>query len=156
MLLLHTVLAVVYGGLLVSARPDLGRVRGGEEVELTDNPYAHPQNDVVEDDTPYTWAPDAPQHAMHAQAPYYTDAEEVEYLRSRPWDGDFPRPEVPHHFPSSPEEFPEPPEDLPEPPHFPPHEPPHPGPPGPPGPFPHLPAVAPNVTIYQFLEGQSR
>ncbi|RDX45422.1 hypothetical protein OH76DRAFT_1559064 [Lentinus brumalis] len=167
MLLLHTVLAVAYGGLLVSARPDLGRVRGGEEAELIDDGYSYAQNDVVEDDAQYNWAPDAPQLVMDAaQVPYYTDPEEVE---SNSWDGDFPRPKVPGHFPSPPEEIPNPPEHLPKPPHFPPHEPPHPGSPGPPphepghhrphfpGHHPHHPPGAPsNVTIYQFLEHNPR
>ncbi|KAI0710398.1 hypothetical protein C8T65DRAFT_648223 [Cerioporus squamosus] len=165
MLLLHTVLAVVYGGLLVSARPDMGRVRGDEDAELTDNPYYYSQGDVVEDDVQYNWAPDAPQLVMDAaQVPYYPDPEEVERPDFNSWDRNLPRPEVPGHFPSPPDDFPKPPEHLP-------HEPPHPGPPGPPphepghpgpqfpGHHPHHPPgspPSPNATIYQFLESNPR
>ncbi|KAI0807075.1 FAS1 domain-containing protein [Fomes fomentarius] len=162
LLRLHTVLAVVYGGVLVSALPDPRTASEVEEyLDVRDydhpNPYAEPD----QADARWEWVPDVPQFVFGAQT---AEGDEVQEPIQFPLPDDEYR-DIPHPRPSHPPlDWPKPPE----PPHHPPgppHEPPH--PPGPPHrapeephkpfPGPHRPpSGAPNKTIYQFLEGNPK
>ena len=154
MLLLHTVLAVTYGGALVSAFSDRGPGRDVEGAESYLDEYAEPQ---------WEWVPDAPQFVMEriADADSSTFGEQGpihfpdKHIPSDPrpshlppdWPAD---PQPPHYPPPGPP--PHEPPHPPEPPHHPPEGPHRPGPPKPPG-APDAPASG---TIYQFLEGNPK
>lgn len=163
MLLLHTVLAVVCGELLVSARPEpiRGRDWHAENADFTDTnvpSYQVEQSASAEFDDAWEWAPQGPQYIL-GTPPHHA--------------GGFPFPD--QHWPESPHPFPEPPQRDPEPPQFPPQYPPEPhypppcDPPGAPPPpketphFPHHPPHFPKPdddtkeqTVYQFLEGHPK
>ncbi|TBU28940.1 FAS1 domain-containing protein [Dichomitus squalens] len=180
MLLLHTVLAVVYSGLLaVSARPEyLGRFYDAEGAELTDaseySYYYRPQHEASQAagyENPPQWSRDASQQILGAHREYAEEGYDGQEPARFPGTDHGRRPEPPHHFPPPPphfpephHEFPKPPHPFPEPPHYPPPEPHHPhGPPeGPPkkGPFPHFPMPdhhkTKDKTIYQFLESHPK
>ena len=139
MLLPRTVLAVVYGSLLVSALPDPGDVLGAERVEpdLDRRPYRSPlpsnEHIAPEDGIQWNRADEHPQLVMDtAYTTYYTE----DTQETNPFP--VPPPEVPEPWPPRPQH-----------PSGPPHDP-H----GPfPKPGPHPPPGAPNKTIYQWLEG---
>lgn len=140
-MLLHTVLATVYGGLLVSARHLDIYGNLVEDVESTDEShYAHNENnlevnDASEDDV-WGWMPDAPQQFLQSHFPTPI-AEDQQPIIHWP-DIDIPEPQLPH-------DFPRPPQHRPVPPHHP-HEAPK------KGPFPG--GHDTNKTIYQVLQSQ--
>ncbi|PIL23718.1 hypothetical protein GSI_13468 [Ganoderma sinense ZZ0214-1] len=171
MLLLHTVLAVVCGGILVSARPEPVRGRDwyGEDTEFTDAnvPSYHVQHsDPADSDELWEWAPQGPQHVL-GTPPHHADGFPFPGADRKNW------PELPHPFSGPPQkDGPEPPQFSPEP-HYPPPPPGPPGPPGPPPPpppppkdgpphFPHPPHFpkpggdTKEQTVYQFLEGHPK
>ncbi|KAI8998915.1 FAS1 domain-containing protein [Trametes punicea] len=142
MLLLHAVLAVVYGGLLASALPGPGGARGYQEPVLgyESSPALCAQereNVIREAGGTWQWVPDAPQMVMGTNRMH---GEKFEYPHPPPI------PNVPH-----------PPHDIPAgPPHLPPYppisDPPEEGPVPPPH---HPPPGAPDSskqTIYEYLE----
>ena len=177
MLLLHTVLAVVYGGLLVSARPQYpGRYYGAEGTESTspsEYSYYYSEQSDASQAAGYEgfpqWAPNSQQQVLGAPPQYTEEGSDYQEPDHFPGAGHGRWPEPPHQFPGPPPHFPEhqpefphPPHHFPESPHYPPpapHHPPHGPPPGPPprkGPFPHFPKPdhhkTKDKTIYQFLE----
>ncbi|KAI0362768.1 hypothetical protein OH77DRAFT_86545 [Trametes cingulata] len=137
MLLSHTVLAVVFGGLLASARPEWGSAQAYyQDVESTDTRYAQQTPDAIRRGGSWQWVPDGSQTVMGVHASNEDERER------RPFPPPFP-------------DIPGPPDDRPEPPHRVPL-PPHPPFPRPPDEGPaHPPPGAPNhsrQTIYEFLQ----
>lgn len=158
-------LAVVYGGVLVSALPDPKTASEVEDVKryLDVGDYDHP-NQLDQADGQWEWVPEVPQFILGAQP---AEGDEVQEPIQVPLPDDEHR-DIPHAWPSHPPlEWPKPPE-APHHPPGPPHKPPGPPhePPGPPHrapeephkpfPGPHRPSGAPNKTIYQFLEGNPK
>ncbi|KAI1790733.1 FAS1 domain-containing protein [Ganoderma leucocontextum] len=140
MLLLHTVLAVVYGGLLVSARPDplLGRDWDAEDSELADanHPSYHVQHGALADfDDAWEWTPEGPQHILGTHAEGFDDQEAIHF----PGEPHYP----PHPGPPGPPPVHVPPKERP--PHFP--HPPH---------FPKPGHDTKDKTVYQLLEGHPK
>ena len=165
MLLLHTVLAVVYGGLLASAHPGpRDRARPTEDAEIW--PYAadyQPAEASSQHEGVWEWGAPARQMYMEDGRVHGAEAANVDRQQPVPFPDDDPKapehgpPEPPHDLPKPPSGPPQHPPPPP-PPGFPPKFPPGPPPPGPPPPGDHPPPPhqphgnTSSLTIYQILE----
>ncbi|KAI0371796.1 hypothetical protein BV20DRAFT_965078 [Pilatotrama ljubarskyi] len=140
MLLSHAVLAVVYGSLLTSARPEWGHARAYQDARSTEPAYVQEEEYAIGQGGSWQWVPDGPQAVMGVQ---HSDDDGREHP-------------FPHPFP----DVPGPPDHLPEPPHrvpLPP-QPPFPRPPeeGPAHPPPPGAPTHSEQTIYEFLQSNPR